>query len=293
MTSCPWRRQACLRGLVSIAIALGASTASADVARATCIDSNAKAQDLRRDHKLALARVELLQCADPSCPRLVRDDCTDRLAELEQAQPTVVFDVVDPGGAFLAGVKVAADGVPHPELSSGAALRLDPGTHTVTFESSGFLPLTRTVVMIEGDRGHHERVALAVGNRRAVAAPAPPSMWDDWQSRASVVSAGLGIAGLVTGGVFGALTLSQKSAQETACPSSCSASAHAQADSDHSAGMTDSVASTVAFIAGGALLATGVTLWLTRPVSSSTSATLSLAPTVGPGGGTLVMFGRF
>lgn len=288
-----WRRRATLPGLVGILVVLGASDATADVPRAACIDSNAKAQDLRRDHKLSLARVELLQCVDPSCPHLVRDDCTDRLAELERAQPTVVFDVVDPAGAFVAGVNVTADGSPRPELSSGTALTLDPGTHTVRFAAPGFLPLTHTVVMIEGDRGHHERVVLAVAKRGNVAPPVETSMWDGWQPRVSVASASLGVAGLVTGGIFGALTIGEKSAQEAACQSSCSPSAHAQAESDHSAGMTDSLASTVAFIAGGALLATGATLWLTRPATSAPSATLYISPTVAPGLAALLVSARF
>jgi hypothetical protein len=282
---------------LALSAALVAPPCSADVPKAECIDANAKAQDLRRDHKLSQARELLALCADPSCPSLVRNDCEKRLVELESAQPSVVFDIVSGAGGIVSGAKVTVDGKAQAG-TSGATLSLDPGSHSVTFEATGFAPLTRTVVMLEGDKGHHERVVLNLAAPDQPASTAKPEegpwWWSGTRRQIGVVSAGVGVVGVVVGGVFGAMTLSEKSAQEGVCGSACSASAHAQATSDHSSGITDSTVSTVGFIAGGALLVAGAALFFTAGSSDAPSATaLHVAPGVGPAGSGLLVSGRF
>jgi hypothetical protein len=212
-----------------------------------------------------------------------------------------VFDASDAGGVLIPELKVTADGVPLGEVKEGTALPLDPGSHNVTFEAPGMVPLTRTVLMIEGDKAHHERVVL-----NPTAAPAPhrphPSeqvngggMLAGTPRWVGVALAGGGVAGVALGGVFGALTLSEKSAQESACPAPCSSSAHARADSDHAAGITDSTISTVGFVAGGLLLAAGAFVFFTSSPGRADprSPQVSLAPAVGAGANGLMLTGCF
>lgn len=290
-----------LGGLLVIgAVAVYATPCLADETKEACIDANANAQDLRRDHRLAAARAMLVTCSDPSCPGLVRNDCQKRLAELDQAQPSVVFDVTESSGAFVSSVKVSVDGKPSTDARRGTMLALDPGAHTVTFEGPGLIPLTRTVVMIEGDKGHHERIVLspvATDHAADATQPGDESGWRSSQKLIGIVAAGTGLAGLALGGIFGAMTISEKSAQNAACSPACSGSSYAQAVSDHESGITDSTVSTVGFIAGAALVAAGAYLFFTAPTKPTQGGTaaLELVPSVGlaPGAGSVLLSGRF
>jgi hypothetical protein len=138
-----------------------------------CINANAKAQDLRRDGRLSAARDELRSCSNPSCPAIVRDDCTRRLDELDKAQPTIAFEVKDAFGADLSVVKVSVDGRPLTERLDGSALPVDIGQHVFVFEVAGQRPGIRTLVLTEGEKGRRERVIIGAATRLA---PAPPTL---------------------------------------------------------------------------------------------------------------------
>jgi hypothetical protein len=244
---------------------------------------------------------------------MVRSDCTKRLDELEAAQPTVVFEVKDASGADVVAVKVTVDGTPVSRAQDGTPVPLDPGQHVVTFEASGFPSVTRTLILVEGVKGRREHVVLEPASGAPVQAqlstiPVPRtessttgSNEDRGHGRGTqkilgLTFAGAGVVGVVVGSVFGAMTLSKKSDQENVCGSACTAGPYAQAASDHSTGITDSTVSTVAFIAGGALLAGGAVLFFTVPRSSSQSSAttgLRIVPNVGPGGGGMLMTGEF
>src|SRR3954467_7734926 len=73
--------------------------ANADLPKAQCVAAHTNGQSLRRQGKLAEARDQLRMCSDPKCP--MSTDCIRRLDELENAQPTVVFDVKDSSGHDL------------------------------------------------------------------------------------------------------------------------------------------------------------------------------------------------
>lgn len=288
------------------AATLTSSVARAEVTRDQCIDANAKAQDLRRDHKLTAAREQLRLCSNAACPGLVQSDCTKRLDELENAQPTVAFEVKDATGADVTGVKVTIDGVLLTSRLDGTSYPIDPGSHTEAFEAAGLPPATRTLVLTEGDRGRHETIVLGAP---ATLAPAPlaPEVLPEAHDRApepssktglgtrkalGLASAGVGVAGIAVGSVFGALALSQKSAIESACATTCTASMHSAALSDHSSGVTDGAVSTIGFVAGGVLLAGGAVLLFTGGSKSGTTA-MQIVPSVGRGGGGMFLQGEF
>ncbi len=147
-------------GLVAGAIALGAPEVGA-ITKDQCVDANTKAQSLRRDGKFAAAREQLTLCIDQSCPGIVRDDCTQRLDELERAQPTVVFDAKSAVGEDVVLVHVAVDGVRLADVLDGRALGVDPGQHVFTFEVPGQAPTTYRFVLKEGEKDRRERIVLA------------------------------------------------------------------------------------------------------------------------------------
>ncbi len=295
-------------GGLALALCLASTPASADVTKDQCIDANGRAQHLRTDGKLLEARELLRTCANPACPAIVRSDCTKRLDELANAQPTIAFEAKDGAGADVVAVKVTMDGKLLADKLDGTPLQVDPGQHVFTFEMAGQPPVTRTLVLTEGERGRREPIVLGPAPAPVPAptplpttpgptVPEPPPASGGGMGTQKVLglaAGGLGVAGLVVGGVFGAMTLSEKSQQQSACGSPCSPANHTQAVNDHSTGMTDGTISTVGFIAGGALLVGGAVLFFTAHPSSQQPATgVLFTPSVGPGGGGVMLQGTF
>jgi hypothetical protein len=307
-------------------LALMPAPARADVTKAQCVEANTRGQDLRRDSKLSAAREQLRTCADPTCPPLVRDDCTRRLDELERIQPTIVFDAKDASGRDVSAVRVTVDGKPLAERLTGAPLQVDPGEHVFGFEVPGQAPVTQSLVIHESERDRRERIVLggaapaatvpaasAPSPAPAPAAPPPPAAAPPSEAPPSasagspggpgmgtqkilgLTAAGLGVAGIAVGSVFGLMTNSEISQQKTDCASTPSCSNRGQAVSDHSTASTDGAISTATFIAGGALLTLGAVLFFTGGHSSEPASpgALVVVPSVGLGGGGLSLKGGF
>ncbi len=269
------------------------------------MDANAKAQDLRRDDKLSAAREQLRLCASPSCPAVVRADCTKRLDELEAVQPAIIFEVKDGSGRDLSLVTVTADGRPLAEKLDGKALQVDPGEHIFVFTVPDQAPVTESFVLREGDKERRERIVIGapvLPTAAPVSTETPRGAQEahglGGQKVVGLIAGGVGVAGIAVGSVFGLLTASAINQQKADCTNAATAATcprPQQAVSDHSTWTTNSTISTTAFIAGGALLVTGVVLFFTghrsseRPVTSG----LVLLPSVRPTGGTMFLRGEF
>jgi hypothetical protein len=164
------------------ALASAAITARADPTKDQCVDADTRAQSLRRDGKLSAAREQLKVCVSQACPQLVRDDCAQRLDEVERAQPTIVFEVHDAAGKDLSAVRVLLDGHAWLERVDGSPVAIDPGAHTFTFQAMGQPPITQPFIIREGDKARRERVVIgtaygpppAPAPAPAPAAPPPP-----------------------------------------------------------------------------------------------------------------------
>jgi hypothetical protein len=163
--------------IVGVIVFLGAGFAdrpahAADAARAPttagCLAAAESSLALRSQHKLRDARAQLLICSAPSCPADVRAECIRRVAEINAALPSVVFEAKDGDGNDLVEVTVTMDGQPLADRLDGPALVVDPGVHSFVFEASGQPAVRKQFVIREGDKDRRERITLG-----AVAA-APP-----------------------------------------------------------------------------------------------------------------------
>ena len=276
-------------GAVVLAILLGPSRASGEMTKQQCVKANGDAQVLRTAGRLGEARAQLESCGDASCPDLVRADCLQRLDELERAQPTIVFDVKDASGADVSDVIVTVDGKPLASKLTGSALRVDPGDHQFEFTAPGQPAVVRRLVIKEGEKDRREPIALGSSPPATVGSTAEPessSSAPNRQRTLGLIVGGVGLAGVVVGGVFGLMTFSAVSQQNSDCPQAGCAN-RAQALSDHSTADTDGTISTVSFIAGGALLAAGAILFFTapHPDGEPSAARFVVMPTVGLGAG--------
>ncbi len=289
-----------------------APAARADgITKQQCVEADTQAQQFRRDGKLGAARAQLKLCIDAACPALVKDDCAQRLDELDKVQPTIVFEVKDAQGRDLAAVKVTMDGQSLVDNVAGPAIPVEPGAHTFTFETKGEKPLTRQFVLREGDKARHEPIVFGSGVT-VLAAPVAGTSRGSGLRTGAILVGGLGVVGLGLGGLFGALAASKWSTAHNDCPSSpqCTPSDNIAATSERTNALTLATVSTVGFIAGGALLASGVVLFVVAPGGSEGHPTqgldpkaqdvgalparrLEVVPSGGPGSGGLMLRGWF
>lgn len=283
----------------SVFIVLGIPTpvaraAPADVGVDRCVVADTTAQSLRREGKFGAAIRELAMCVDASCPALVRDDCNQRLDELERAQPTIVLDAKDNEGHDLSDVTVEIDGRPFAQRLDGIALAVDPGEHTFTFEmKGGASKVTQKFVLREGEKGRREQI-LVGGAASPVAAGGPPPRGSSHvqpaplgaQRLASLVTLGVGLVGIGAGAALAVEAKAKAKDADAYCPRTTCAN-DAAVQMNHDARVAGNLA-TVAFAVGAAGVAGAVVLWLTaKPSPTSPGAELALV------GGTLRLRGTW
>lgn len=204
-----------LGSLGSLAIAEGEASAAPSTAKETsaaCTLSAEKAQLLRRQGKLAAARTELVVCGADACPAVIRDDCRTWTAEVQAAQPTVVFSVRGSNGADLVAAIVSIDGQTFVERIDGLARPLDPGPHDIEVRAASEAPVHLRIVVHEGEKQRVIPVAFtAASPSSAAAVPAPPiTPW-------VYVTGALAVAGIAGFTFLGVTALSDHASMRDGC----------------------------------------------------------------------------
>jgi hypothetical protein len=288
----PLRMRSNVASLVAaLACAWVSSPETASAAEPTkdqCIDANEGAQTLRKNERLREAEQRLLVCVAASCPGVVRDDCAQRLTEVRAATPTIVFIVKDDADQDLSDVRVTMDGQVLAEKLDGTAIAIDPGQHRFVFESAGRNPEEKALVIREGEKDRHERIILTAAGA-AAAAPVPdatveggpaatPTSPGKSQRVAGVVVGGVGVAGIALGSVFGIVAKSTYNGAVATCRNGVLTDCTQPGVDQNKSAHDQATISTVAFIAGGALLGAGVLVFFTAP-----KAAVTVSPSVGLG----------
>jgi hypothetical protein len=291
-------------GLVTVGAPVRSAIA-ADDPTAQCIASSDKGLELRKQGKLIEARPVLAACAAPACGADISGVCQKRLADINSVMPSIVFLPKDGSGNDVAGVKMTIDGASTSETLDGRPVALDPGAHTFKFEAAGQPPVERSFVLVEGAKDRQERVDMApvpstagpAGSTTATLGGTATEHPGGTQKTVGFVVGGAGVLGIAAGSVFGLLASSKWSASKSDCGSPANCPNHAQAVSEHDTAASDATVSTVAFVVGGAALATSVLLLVMAPKESPAPATtgsrLQVSPGVGPGGVSLSVLGAF
>ncbi len=224
--------------------------------------------------KLVSARAHWQQAADLA---LANHDARENVARQRfmAIDPRVAKLVVRLAPQAPPGAVVRRDEVELGVGSLGVPLPADPGPHTVVVSAPGFETSTTTLTLNEGDV--REVVASPGASLTPIAPPAPPvprapARSGTTQKVLAVVSAAVGAGGLAVGTIFGvnAHAANDASFADNACDAmgGCTSAGLAK----RSEALTDGNVSTIAFIAGGALMAAGVVLWLTAPGGSGATA---------------------
>jgi len=156
-------------------------------------------------------------------------------------------------------------------------MNADPGPVKIVVSAPGRIDRTFTLTLADGATAEQ---LVDVGNlappRIVVAAPPPPKKT---LKRLGFVSLAVGGAGLVAGGITGALALSKGNVVKANCSDSyvCNPTGFNAASS----GSTFATVSTATFIGGGVFAAAGGVFLFLAPKSNST--TTALVPFFGPG----------
>lgn len=237
----------------------------------------------------------------------------DRIAKLEPQLAYLTIEVAE-STRTLPGLKVRRDGADTGLGIIGQAVPQDPGTVKVDVSAPEHESFS---VTIRVQPGAHQTVlipslAMAESGPQAAAvapvvteqqppaqkpaqqqpqpppAPGPePSHPGTTQRVIGIAVGGVGLVGIGLGTYFGLNAINKdKKADEKCSPTVC----QEPADFDNAdAAKTSATASTVSFIAGGALVAGGVLLYFLAP---SEPSSVSLTPVVAPGYAGLSVGGR-
>ncbi len=248
-------RRVLLAAAVSTCVLFPSPAAQAGNPRSNaCVDEYVNGQKLHRDRRLIEAREALSRCAqDPPCKGFIVDDCARWLGEVEAQLPAVVPVAMDQVGNARSDVHVWMDGVLLAEAIDGGSKDVNPGPHTFTFEASTGEKVERKILVPEGDK------ALRV----VVRFPAPPLVYkpvQTWMVTLGRLLTGAGALWLGVGVAFGVNAWSKRN------PAGCDSKGCApQGINAQSAAYHSAKGSTVSFVIGGVLSASGIGLWIAAP----------------------------
>ena len=271
-----------------------------------CLTATENAVKLKKELKLRKAREQLILCGAPSCPSMVRADCTHGVDEVNGLLPTIVFTVKTAAGQELSAVKVTMDGEVVAEHLDGGPLTLDPGSHEFTFAAVGQPPVTQTLMLHANEKGRSETVLVGppaptptppLPTAPALVSPAPPPSTLASQPSPpptpipvhEPINTGSGqrIAGWVLGGVglaaagVGVVMAMEGQSQHNDAVSTQLAGNTALAQSEESSANTTKTIGYATLGAGGALLVGGIVLLITAPSSrAATTSHISFHPLI-------------
>ena len=194
------------------------------------------------------------------------------------------------------GLELAIAELPVPRASWGVAIPVDPGWQELRATAPGRKSWSHRLE-IPAEGGHEVVHVPALAKEapppqppakrlatRPVSSPTPDRSESAWgaQRTAAVIVGAVGLAGLSAGSILGLQALLSNEASLSHCqpndPSRCTP----EGVREREQAKDFALGSTIAFAAGGALVATGITLFALAP---DESVTLSLGPTYAGVGG--------
>jgi len=223
------------------------------------------------------------------------DERTQFERDLQTLQSTVATLTLEsiPPGATVLDERIPATGAPilnrYAALTQATALGLHPGHHRITARLTGYPD-----VVVELDLESRQRLSQTLKfERAATATPEPNTRVDATSARtsslrtASYVALGVGVVGVGVGTIFGLKAKSDYKKGNDLCPAfPCSLSSEQAKDRENFGkdGDRAKTLSLVSFIAGGAGLAAGATLFiLSSKKTEGSAAQTSLSPYIGLG----------
>jgi hypothetical protein len=290
-TAKPFHRLSIVRAATAAALVLAQAPALAAEPTTTstdCIAASHASLDLSKRQDLRAARAQLLICSAETCPEDIRKDCVKRTADVSAQIPTLIVTAKDASGAPLTAVKVTMDGEVLAERLDGTGVAVDPGEHTFTFEAAGQQLVTKTWMIQQTQKERREDIAFEAPAGPATPATAQASratdggQGSDAHKTAALVGAGVAVAGLIGGTVYGVLAISRKNDAQSVCPGS-GVCATPEGVSKWSSAQSAANISTLLFVVAGLGALEAAIFWFT-PSANNTASGTSTQVGIGPGG---------
>jgi hypothetical protein len=233
-----------------------------------CADQAETAPVLREKGRWLEARSLYERCAADACPRVVRTDCREALADLNRAIPKLSVRVRDDGGRDRVEVRVEIDGVSVGAEERARGVDVDPGRHVVRAHLDGsgaaqrLEPQEQIVVVDPADRARVVEIVLTRPAPAAATAPAtalPPRAVAPQRNRtAAVIVGSVGLALLAGFTAVGSSTYADYTHLQATCGHACN---RADVDSLRTRGViADSLLG-----AGLVSLVVATVLWFSAP----------------------------
>jgi hypothetical protein len=195
------------------------------------------------------------------------------------------------------GTRIFRDGIELRTAGLGVALPVDPGTHTLAIEAPGHLKASMEVQLEEGQR---KEVVVDLGPPKpepeaAVPSPAQPSTSgridappQEPDNTLAWISGGIGVAGIATSLVTGALAMSSQRTMDDHCDGHL---CDAQGLDAASSGRTYATVSTISGAVG--FVGLGASAYLFLSTDHEQTPATRIDATALPGGGYVGMTRRF
>jgi hypothetical protein len=258
-----------------------------------CPTASEQGQKLRDQGKLIRAREMFLLCSKPTCPSVVRKDCAKWLPELDEGIPTVVFSAQDGSGGDLSAVAVTLDGTKVATTLDGKPVPMDPGPHTVIYETQGAPPLTQNVIIRAGEKNRIVKATLGAPPTKPEPKPEPkpgPNPEPKPVQKAGVptmtyVLGGVGVIGVGSFAFFGITGKNDLSDLKSTCAPNCDPS---KLDDAKTKLLIADISLGVGILALG-----GATILFLTSGSDNKAAKTGLTVSPLPGGGAASLSGSF
>jgi hypothetical protein len=239
----------------------------------------------------------------PDAPRAFVDAqaaAAQEAKELDARIPTLLIRVEGKGAS---DATVTMDGTALPAAMIGMSAPVDPGTHALRAVTKDGASAELHVKLAPGS---HETAVLQLRAADATAplspAPAPadaaaPSPAPGGETAAPTsgpelgklfgwIGVGVGAAGLVVGTTFVVINRSKRTDANNLCPRGvCPPGDKAQIQSLDQQADSAAAGAWIGYVAGGAVLVTGLVLLFTSGEAKKTDASSRLRPWIGPGAG--------
>jgi hypothetical protein len=193
-----------------------------------CPSSSEEGQRLRDKNKYVEARAMFRTCSQPTCPAIVRKDCSKWLAELDENQPSIVIAAQDAVGADLSAVRVTLDEKQVAARIDGSPIAVDPGEHSLRVEAEGHAPVVQRVIVRVNEKNRLIRVVFNDGPKPATSGPPKPPVSPEPEPSPSsgppvlgFVVAGLGVLAFGSFAYFGLTSKSDLDALRNECAPFC------------------------------------------------------------------------
>ncbi len=208
---------------------------------------------------------------------------------LARRVPTLTVSVAV--GGDVQGLDLTRDGAPLERTRWSVPVRVDPGAHSVEARAAGRKGWSTTISLAESGAGTVEVPVLQVVASLEPPAPSLPAAApvevarDEPPARGTrrtigLVLGGVGLAGIATGAVFGALSLAAHDEAASSCNAVTNGCTTQQGVDARASAVSRGNASTWFLVGGGAVLAAGAIVWFTAPATGPV-ARMGLAWTPG------------